>query len=233
VIPNFFAAGGFMRPEWHEIETVLLDMDGTLLDLHFDNHFWQEHLPSCWGRQRGLDSRQAKELLMPRFRRMEGTLAWYCLDYWTEELGLDVFSLKSDVQHLIALRPHAEWFLKNLVQLKKQCVLVTNAHERVLQYKLDLTGLGAHFDQVISAHVYGCPKETGGFWENLQSNLQFRPETTLLIDDNLHVLQAARDFGIKHLLTIAQPDSSQPSRAETDFHAVTDFRTLFHSAVDV
>ena len=24
---------------WDEIDTVLLDMDGTLLDLHFDNHF--------------------------------------------------------------------------------------------------------------------------------------------------------------------------------------------------
>ena len=31
--------------DWQDIHTVLLDMDGTLLDLHFDNHFWLEHLP--------------------------------------------------------------------------------------------------------------------------------------------------------------------------------------------
>ena len=27
---------------WRDIDTVLLDMDGTLLDLHYDNHFWLE-----------------------------------------------------------------------------------------------------------------------------------------------------------------------------------------------
>ncbi|HBT55971.1 MAG TPA: haloacid dehalogenase, partial [Pseudomonas sp.] len=31
---------------WNAIDTVLLDMDGTLLDLHFDNHFWLEHMPA-------------------------------------------------------------------------------------------------------------------------------------------------------------------------------------------
>ena len=25
-----------------EVDTILLDMDGTLLDLHYDNHFWME-----------------------------------------------------------------------------------------------------------------------------------------------------------------------------------------------
>ncbi|MCP4043692.1 MAG: haloacid dehalogenase, partial [Gammaproteobacteria bacterium] len=30
---------------WNSIHTVLLDMDGTLLDLHFDNQFWLEHVP--------------------------------------------------------------------------------------------------------------------------------------------------------------------------------------------
>lgn len=30
---------------WKTIDTVLLDMDGTLLDLHFDNHFWLSLVP--------------------------------------------------------------------------------------------------------------------------------------------------------------------------------------------
>jgi len=30
---------------WSEIDTILLDMDGTLLDLNFDLHFWMEYLP--------------------------------------------------------------------------------------------------------------------------------------------------------------------------------------------
>ena len=90
---------------WNEIETVMLDMDGTLLDLYFDNYFWQEYLPECWGKPKGMDIDTAKAALIPRFKAMEGTLAWYCLDYWSDELGLDVFRLKQDVEHLIKIRP--------------------------------------------------------------------------------------------------------------------------------
>jgi putative hydrolase of the HAD superfamily len=28
------------------IDTVLLDMDGTILDLKFDSHFWRELVPT-------------------------------------------------------------------------------------------------------------------------------------------------------------------------------------------
>ena len=41
------AAGG--RPDWRAIDTVLLDMDGTLLDLRFDNYFWLELVPRKYG----------------------------------------------------------------------------------------------------------------------------------------------------------------------------------------
>ena len=30
---------------WSKIDTVLLDMDGTLLDLHYDSHFWLNVIP--------------------------------------------------------------------------------------------------------------------------------------------------------------------------------------------
>lgn len=30
---------------WQEVDTVLLDMDGTLTDLAFDNYFWQTLVP--------------------------------------------------------------------------------------------------------------------------------------------------------------------------------------------
>jgi 5'-nucleotidase len=38
-----------MVPEfdWREIDTVLLDMDGTLLDLEFDSHFWLSLVPQA------------------------------------------------------------------------------------------------------------------------------------------------------------------------------------------
>ena len=76
--------------DWCEIDTVLLDMDGTLLDLRFDNWFWQEYIPEKYGALRGLTPEQAWKLLAPKFRAALGTLEWYCLDYWASELELDI-----------------------------------------------------------------------------------------------------------------------------------------------
>ena len=45
---------------WSDIHTVLLDMDGTLLDLHFDNHFWLEHFPARYSEQHGIIVEEAK-----------------------------------------------------------------------------------------------------------------------------------------------------------------------------
>ena len=69
--------------DWEDIDTVLLDMDGTLLDLHFDNHFWLEYVPQRYAEQHGISLDAAKQELMQRYRQVEGTLDWYCVDYWS------------------------------------------------------------------------------------------------------------------------------------------------------
>ena len=212
---------------WDEIETVLLDMDGTLLDLHFDNFFWQEYLPEYWGQLNGMDIDAANIALMAKFKSMEGTLAWYCLDYWSDELQLDVFKLKYDVEHLIKTRPNAEKLLSRLNEMGKDVVLVTNAHEKILEVKMDKTGLKKYFNLVISAHALGSPKEHQAFWESLSNSFQFSPKKTLFIDDSLVVLQAAQDYGIGHLLSIAKPDSHQPARTSMEVFPINDFRELF------
>lgn len=205
----------------------MLDMDGTLLDLHFDNYFWQEYLPECWGQLNGLKVDAAKEVLTPRFKSMEGTLAWYCLDYWSDELGMDIFMLKQDVEHLIKTRPNTIEFLCKLNEMDKNVVLVTNSHEKILDVKLEKTGIKNHFDFIISAHELGSPKEHIEFWELLAKTIEFSQEKTLFIDDNLTVLQAAQNYGIRHLLSIAKPDSHLPVRPSTEFISVNDFRELF------
>ena len=209
--------------DWNNIDTVLLDMDGTLLDLYFDNYFWQEYLPTRWGELHGLDAETAKNALVPRFRSREGTLSWYCLDYWSRELNIDVLGLKADVEYLIRMRPSAQDFLESLNKRGLRPVLVTNAHRDLVSMKLARTGIGRYFAQVISSHQYGVPKEEIAFWSKLNENVDYLPERTVLIDDNLKVLRAARAYGIAHLLSIARPDSSASVRDTEEFTAIHDF----------
>lgn len=211
---------------WNNIDTVLLDMDGTLLDLYFDNYFWQEYLPARWGELHGLDADAAKRELVPRFRSMEGTLSWYCLDFWSRELNIDVLALKAGVEDLIRMRPSAQDFLESLIRRGLQPVLVTNAHRDLISMKLARTGIGRYFGQVISSHQYGVPKEQVEFWSKLREDVDFPPERTVLIDDNLTVLRAARAFGIAHLFSIARPDSTEPLRDTEEFTAIHDFRDM-------
>ena len=153
---------------WDDIHSVVLDMDGTLLDLHFDNHFWREHLPLRYGERHGLDIHQAREELMPRFQHAEGTLNWYCLDYWSQQLGLDIVQLKREVEHLIAIHPHVVDFLRAVRASGRRAVLATNAHHDSLALKMERTQLGQHLHAVICAHDLGLPKEDPRFWERLQ-----------------------------------------------------------------
>jgi HAD superfamily hydrolase (TIGR01509 family) len=201
-------------------------MDGTLLDLHFDNHFWQEVIPRRYAADRGLDVVTAKQVLTPIFRRNEGTLNWYCLDFWTRELNIDIALLKQDVAHLIAVHPNVMAFLTALRSAGKHSILVTNAHPKSLALKLEHTRLGTHLDAIISAHDIGHPKEEPAFWGQLQRRQAFAAESTLLIDDNLAVLRAARQFGIRHLLAVHQPDTRRPPRETAEFTALRDFRDI-------
>ncbi len=218
---------------WRQIHTVLLDMDGTLLDLRFDNHFWLEYMPRRYGEVHGLDLEQARAELLARYRQVEGTLAWYCLDYWTQELGMEIAVLKREVEHLIAVHPYAMEFLVAVRAAGKQVVLVTNAHPDSLSLKLEKTGLEGHFDAMISAHELGLAKEQPEFWSRLRAQENFDPATTLLVDDNLTILRTARDYGIAYLVSVLQPDSAHPPKAPGEFPSIHDFSELLPLDIDV
>mgnify|MGYP001822972649 CR=1 FL=1 len=93
--------------DWQSIDTVLLDMDGTLLDLQFDNYFWLEHLPEVYASKESLSAEEAREHLHSRFHTGKGTLDWYSLDYWSEQLQMDIAELKRELKHMVRIRPFA------------------------------------------------------------------------------------------------------------------------------
>jgi len=209
--------------DWHAIDTVLLDMDGTLLDLHFDNHFWLHYLPKRYSEIHNTAEAEALDYLVNKIEAKRGTLEWYCLDYWSSELQLDIPQLKREIQHLIAIRPHVEVFLKQLQQRHQRVLLVTNAHEQSLQIKLDNTGIHRLLDQTLTSHQFGLPKEDPAFWGKLQDEVTFDPARTLLIDDTESVLASAEQFGIAHLLTVLQPDSKKAKRLDSRFPGIHHF----------
>lgn len=200
-----------MPIDWRNIETILLDMDGTVLDLAFDNHFWLVVVPAAYGECRGLSSADALATIEAWYARVAGHLNWYCLDYWSDELDLDLRALKRAHRHLIGYLPGAVAFLERARTIGKRLALVTNAHPDTLELKLRQTRLDKFVSDVVSSHRIGFAKEDARFWPALAGRLDYDVASSLLIEDSTAVAQTAAAQGFRTLL-IRRPDSSQARR---------------------
>jgi HAD superfamily hydrolase (TIGR01509 family) len=205
---------------WTDIDTILLDMDGTVLDLAFDNYFWLELLPQHVADKRGISLVAAREQMRAHTARTLGSLQWYCIDHWSEQLDLDVAAIKRASRHRIGYLPGALEFLLRARRSPLRVVIVTNAHPRTLAIKLSQTHLDRHVDAVYSSHEFGHPKESADFWPRFGSAAALRLERSVLIDDSAAVVAAARNQGLGGVLAITRPDSSQPQRNLSDGPAI-------------
>lgn len=198
----------------------MLDMDGTVLDLAYDNYMWLHHVPQSYAAQRDVPLEQARAELYERFGKLRGTLDWYCLDHWSDALGLDILGLHRDENHRIAYLPGAEAFLETLRERGIRVLLVTNSHADTLHLKDEVTGIREHFDHVYTSHEFGHPKEDQPFWQALREEEGFDPATTLFVDDNHDVLESAGVFGIGMLVTVTRPDTSEPLTSSRHYAGV-------------
>jgi GMP/IMP 5'-nucleotidase len=221
------ARGPLRIPLWGpEIRFVLLDMDGTLLDKYFDDYFWEHLVPEKFAERHGITFGRAREELMEKYKRHEGTLNWTDIDFWSEELDLDIPALKEQIKHLIEVHPHVEDFLRKLKRRRKRVFLITNAHFKVLDLKLRKTNIGRHFDACITSFDIGCPKEDILFWDRAAARLGFDREHTLLIDDTEEVLRTAKRYGLRYILFKAKGNSRERPQRSSEFPAVDDFAAL-------
>lgn len=217
IVPDF---------SWQEIDTVLLDMDGTLLDSYFDDFFWEEYVPRVYAETYGLSPQEARKVLLARYRRVEKTLQWSDLDFWSEQLGLDIPELKCKIDHLIQVHPYVTDFLEYVNDIGKSVCLVTAAHSKTLEIKLGKTAIGPYFHRIVPAEEVGEAKEQPRFWQLLEAMLNFDPKRTILVDDNTNVLAAARAHGIGQLVYVAKPSSRRPVRYSDEFPAIVYFNEL-------
>lgn len=205
------------------IDTVLLDMDGTLLDLHFDNYFWLNWLPKKLSEEKHLSLEAAEVLVDGLVQKYRGKMQWYCLDYWSESLGMDIPLLKRQIAHKIGLRPFVKEFLEGLKQQGKKVILLTNSHPAGVKLKLETVPIASFFDEVVSSHEFGLPKEDAKFWPAFKNHLVFDQSKTLLIDDTESVLAAAKNFGIGFCWYVRQPDMAKVVKPIGQFPSFTHF----------
>ncbi|OUU39106.1 MAG: hypothetical protein CBC09_03570 [Cellvibrionales bacterium TMED49] len=218
-----------MLIDWNFIDTVFIDMDGTLLDLNFDNEFWTRHLPLRCSELLNQPLREVQDKIRSLLSEHLGTLNWYSTKFWSQELCVDILELKREISHLIKERPGGMLFLKTLLSMNKSRILLTNADRGDLRIKCSKTDLINNVDLIISSHDYGFPKESTKFWEHLRQNVNFDPQKALFIDDSEVVLHSAKIYGIAFLTGIEKPDSRAKKNKYSDFVALQHFDDLIRA----
>ncbi len=195
-------------------------MDGTLLDLSYDNWFWRTLVPARFAAARGLTVAEAEVFLEPHFTGVAHTLPWYCTDYWSTVTGLHIAGLKHETRERVGVLDGTEDFLSAVRDSGRKLWLATNAHRDSWQIKLEHTGLAHYFEQIICSHDFGAPKESQVFWTGFNAKHPFVKERAFFADDSLPVLRGAEGYGIGQIRAIAMPEKGQPRREISEFVAV-------------
>jgi putative hydrolase of the HAD superfamily len=209
--------------DWTQIDEILLDLDGTLLDLNFDLHFWLEYLPIIYSEKHKIRIEDAKNTLLKMLDAEIGTLNWYCLDFWRNKLDLDIVQLKRNVSHLIQVHPNVDEFLTQAKLINKKIYLVTNAHRKTIKLKMQATKIEHYFDDIISSHDFGFAKQEQHFWHELTRNIGLIKERAIFFDDSKDVLHAARKFNIGQIIAISKPSSKLDAKEVSGFINIENF----------
>ena len=213
--------------DWTNIDTVLLDMDGTILDLHYDNTVWNELVPRAYAHHLDIELAKAQNILHERMAEVRGRIEFYDFTAWSTFTGIDLIAVHEQVTDLIKYRPGAENFLRWLQATERTSIIATNADRASLAVKDAHSGICSRVDAVVSSHDYQQPKEAPQFWAHLIEQYPYDPARTLFIDDNTPVLDAAAQSGIAHLLCVTTPDSARGSRTDLGYACMDDFADLY------
>lgn len=198
--------------KWSEIDTVLLDMDGTLFDRHYEDYFWEVEIPKQYAIKTGMTFKEAKALVMELYFKQEKSLNWSNVEYWEKELGLELWNLRFQLKHLVKLHPHTLRFLRFLKKQNKKIYLVTASPQRDIEFKLGHSKIFEFFDGVCTAHEFNLPKQDILFWKKLQKKLKYSCNRTLFVDDKEDMINAAELSGIKWIIFKSKFSSKLPPK---------------------
>ena len=221
---------GHSPPDWGSIDTVCLDLDGTLLDQAYDNHIWRDLVPQHFARAHSLELPAAHTEIARRFEARRNTLSWYCIDHWSRDLGIDIGALHREVRSIVAWLPGARGFLTRAREAGKKLLLLTNSHPVALAVKHEQTRVLDYLDASVTSHDIGHPKEHAQFWHAAVERFGFEPERSIFVDDNSRMLEAASAAGVRWVYGVRHWDSRLPRREHTQHASVDSVADLWGSA---
>nr|WP_174505800.1 HAD-IA family hydrolase [Acinetobacter sp. Marseille-Q1620] len=207
---------------------LMFDMDGTLLDLAFDDLIWNQKLPERHATTHQCSLEQSHAILHAFYQEHKHTLSWYSSDYWTSKVGVNVLALQYEFQDRIQPRQGCFELLEQLKAQGYRCWLMTNADCASLKLKLENVDLRPYFEVIISSEEIGYSKEFVEFWQIVQQQHPFEPRQAFLIDDTAPVLKGAANFGIENLITILQPSTLKAAKnaLEMEYPAILNLTEL-------
>ncbi|MBE2898754.1 GMP/IMP nucleotidase [Pasteurellaceae bacterium 20609_3] len=211
---------------WAAIDTVIFDLDGTLIDLALDYEFWKTIVPQAYSATHAVADAAAEQLLSAHYARIEHSMQWYDVDYWADTLQLPIREMLHTHVQNIKVRSNTQKLLTALKRAGKQLMLLTDSHPYSLQEKLAQCDLAPFFDIMVSSHEFQHPKMTDALWRELIATYGIIPDRTLLIDDMQPVLDCARANGIGHTLAIRTPNSLAGEKHFDGHESISDFAQL-------
>jgi len=180
-----------------DIECLLIDMDGVILDNAYDNDFWQNQIPEVIADNKGIAFDDAKRLAIQIFNYKKNTKDWYDVDYWSNMLDIDIEAQKRSEKSFSRISLY-DGVIDTLSVLKNKTkmILITNAHRKTLNIKLEKYNLNPYFDEMVCAHELNYVKEDIQLWYMLRSKYRLDYEKTLLVEDTINNINVGLSAGI-------------------------------------
>ena len=180
-----------------DIECLLIDMDGVILDNAYDNDFWQNQIPEVIADSKGIAFDDAKRLAIQIFNYKKNTKDWYDVDYWSNMLSIDIEAQKRSEKSFSRISLY-DGVIDTLSVLKNKTkmILITNAHRKTLNIKLEKYNLTPYFDEMVCAHELNYVKEDIQLWYMLRSKYRLDYEKTLLVEDTINNINVGLSAGI-------------------------------------
>ena len=180
-----------------DIECLLIDMDGVILDNAYDNDFWQNQIPEVIADSKGIEFDDAKRLAIQIFNYKKNTKDWYDVDYWSNMLSIDIEAQKRSEKSFSRISLYDGVIdTLSILKNKTKMILITNAHRKTLNIKLEKYNLTPYFDEMVCAHELNYVKEDIQLWYMLRSKYRLDYEKTLLVEDTINNINVGLSAGI-------------------------------------